>query len=219
MKRYLTAALALFTFIFTCALPSSADPITMLDGFQVQTGKVGMRADSVELRSSGSTGIAKLKFADSSANSPTITVPDSGSNASLILSGGTAYNQAKKQAFTWSVNNGGTLADGTTYKTLFCPGRAGLVTKISAIAGTAPIGGTSTIKVQKGVGGNTCLSAASVDPTSLADGVGAPLTLTSTAADITFTATNGFYLEWVTGTQTTDAATASITVEFEPDDI
>lgn len=205
------------------SLPASSAPLESLDTIHVKSGKVGMRSDSLELRSSGGTGVATFKFAGSSSNSPTITIPDSSSNANLVLTGGSLWQQSKRFVLTNSFNGGGTLSDSTTYKAFLVPGRAGTVTRVSVMAGTAPAGGTNTVKVLKGSSsGNTMLSAASYDPTNLTDNQASTMTLTSTAADLAVTASgadSGIYVEWAAGVQSTDAATVTISVEFEPDDL
>lgn len=113
----------------------------------------------------------------------------------------------------------GTAADGTTYRALLFPCRAGTVTAAGWGCITAPIGGTSTLKILKASSsGNTMLSTATVDPTTLTNNTFTAATLTGTAADLGVTATQGIYVELVTGTQTTDAVDLSVTIEFEPTD-
>jgi hypothetical protein len=85
MKKLLPTLVLLFA-----SLAAVAAPITMLDGFQVSPGKVGLRSDKMELRSSGSTGIATLKYADSVTTAPVITIPSSSGNDSLLLRADTA---------------------------------------------------------------------------------------------------------------------------------
>lgn len=177
-------------------------------------------------------------------NGDTITIQDLG-NANLIQSAGAQTiggvktfsaqpvfsvpliksnlgNQSKRVIYCLPINGGGTLSDSTTYRGWFVPGRAGSVTKISVIAATAPIGGTNTVKVLKGSSsGNTMLSAASYDPTGLTANQAAAMTLTSTSADLALTASgasSGAYIEWATGSQTTDAINCCVQIEFEPDD-
>lgn len=173
-----------------------------------------------------------------SANGDTITIQDLG-NANLIQSEGTqtingtktfgtplvkanVNASVKRQALTWYVNPIATavIADGATYKGFLPIGRAATVTKVNCLCGTAPVGGTSTIKVLKASGsGNTMLSTATVDPTTLVDNTISSLTLTGTGADLAVTAAQGVYLEWVSGTQTTDGVNCAINVEYELDDI
>lgn len=291
-----------------------AAPITMLDGVQVSPGKVGLRSDKIELRSSGSTGQATLKYADSVSTTPTITIPSSSGNDTVLLRADTATltnktltspsigtsmvltqtsgnytftwanpaaaraisiedplgtdvfvwkaatqtltnktltnptinaatlsgnlagspvfttplvkanvnTSVKRQSQSWQVNGaaGSVLADGTTYKGFLAPGRAVTITKVNCLCGTKPIGGTSTIKVLKAsASGNTTLSAATVDPTTFTDNTISSLTLTATGADLALTAAQGVYVEWVTGTQTTDGVNCTIAVEYELDDI
>lgn len=137
---------------------------------------------------------------------------------STPLGGASVNNSVKRQVFHFSPNSGGTIADNTTYRAYFAPGRAGTVTKVSIIAGTVPIGGTNAIAIKKaGASGNAML-AASFDPTGLVvDTISAPA-LTATAADRAITATQGIYVEWAAGSQSTDGANASVSIEFEPAD-
>ncbi len=230
------------------AAPAFAAPITMFDGFVVQAGKVGLKSDKVEFRSSGGSGKMTLKYADSSGNSPIITVPSSASNDEAVLkaatqtltgktltsptitsptiTGGLPASQiqtgsAKRQMATWQVNGaaGSVIADGATYKGFIPFGRAGTVTRVNCLCATAPVGGTSTIKFLKASGsGNTMLSAASLDPTTLADNVITSPALTATSANLGLTATQGVYVEWVAGTQSTDGVNCSLSVEYEPTD-
>lgn len=111
---------------------------------------------------------------------------------------------------------GGTLADSTTYRSLVAPGRIATVTGVFVVAQTPPAGGTNTVRVLKGSSaGNTMLSAASYDPTALVANTVTPMTLTATGADLTITAAQPIYVEWVSGVQTTDAINAVVGVEFE----
>lgn len=197
--------------------PVWADPITMLDGFQVASGKVGIRSDKNEMRSSGGTGIATIKYVDSSNNNRTYTVPDSGADANYVMTEGsqtingaktfssapsitgglTAANiqsgSAKRELLTWHFAQNvatQTAADGTTYSAILYPGRAGTVKAITFGCVTAPIGGTDTLKVKKGSsGGNTMLNAASLDATTLANNQATAATLTATGADLQVAAT------------------------------
>lgn len=200
--------------------PASAAPIESLDTFHVKKGKVGMRADSLELRSSGGAGVAKFKYADSSADSPVFTIPASSSNASVLVTGGSLWQQAKRQVLRAHLSpNTGAAADSTIYRGTLYFGRAGSVKRIQVGCQTAPIGGTDTIKILKASSsGNTMLNAATFDATTMTNNSCTNATLTSTSADLALTATQGVYCEYSAGVQTTDAIDVSVTVEFEPDD-
>lgn len=161
----------------------------------------------------GVTGAATLSSTLAVTGAVTLTVPLTAANIN---------KSAKRQVFLFNVNGGGTLADGTTYKASFVPGRAGTVTGASVFAQTPPVGGTNTVKILRGTSaGNTMLSAASYDPTGLTANQAAAMTLTATGADLAVAASganSAIYVEWVAGTQTTDAINAVIAVEFEPTD-
>ncbi|MBX9570905.1 MAG: hypothetical protein K2X77_18570 [Candidatus Obscuribacterales bacterium] len=161
----------------------------------------------------GVTGNATLGGTLAVTGAVTLTVPLTAANIN---------KSAKRQVFLFRPNNGGTIADGTTYAGFINPGRAGTVTGVSVIAGTPPVGGTNTVKVLRGSSaGNTMLSAASYDPTGLTANQAAAMTLTATGADLAVAASganSGIYVEWVAGTQSTDGVNACIAVEFEPTD-
>lgn len=186
-----------------------------------------------------------LSTATISANGDTITIQDLG-NANLVQSEGaqtingvktfgsapvitgglpaaqiqtgSAKRQLLRYHFAPNVATG-TVADGTTYRALLFPGRAGTVTRAGWGCITAPVGGTSTLKILKASSaGNTMLSTATVDPTTLTDNTFTPATLTATGADLAITATQGIYVELVAGTQTTDAVDVEAVIEFEPTD-
>lgn len=128
-------------------------------------------------------------------------------------------NGAKRQILQFAVNGGASCADSTTYQCLLIPGRAGIVKAINFVAATPPVGGTDTLIVKKGSSaGNTMLSAASVDATTLVANTVLPGTLTATSADLAITATQPIYVSYVSGVQTTDAINMNIQIEFEPND-
>lgn len=123
----------------------------------------------------------------------------------------------QRQSLVFSFNNGGTLADGTTYKGWLLVPFACTVKAISLVAQQPTVGGTNTFKALKAASnGNTLLSAATYDPTALVANTVAAMTLTGTAADLSLTAAQAIYVEYVTGTQTTDAINVSVVVEVEP---
>lgn len=126
---------------------------------------------------------------------------------------------AKRERFNFSVNAGGTIADGTTYTGYFAPGRAGTVTKVSLIASTAPVGGTNTVNVKKGGASGQSVLSAAFDPTTLVADTISAATLNATAANLAFTAAEGLYVEWVAGTQSTDGVRAAVCIEVEFDDL
>jgi hypothetical protein len=224
--------------------PALADPITMLDGFSVSSGKVGLTSDKIELRSSGSTGKATVKYVDSSANSRTYTWPDAGADASPVMTAGaqtiagvktfssapvitgglTAANiqtgSAKRQVLVATLSPiTGAAADATVYRATLFPGRAGTVTRVTLGCQTAPSVGVDTIKVLKGSSsGNTMLNAATFDANTLVANTATNATLTSTSADLGVTATQPIYCEYSAGTQTVDAIGISAVIEFEPTD-
>lgn len=229
------------------AAPALADPITMLDGFQVSPGKVGLRSDKEELRSSGSTGIATVKYVDSVSNNRIYTWPDAGTNSSPVMCDGnqtingtktfassptitggiTAANiqsgSAKREVFVAYLSpNTAAAADGTVYRATIFPGRAGTVKQISFGCQTAPTVGTDTLKVLKGSSaGNTMLSTATVDANTLTANQVLVGTLTATGADLQVTASGAgscIYCEYSAGTQTVDAIGIEATIEFEPTD-
>lgn len=125
----------------------------------------------------------------------------------------------KRERFTFQVNAGGTIADGTTYTGYFPLGRAGVVKGVYLIAATAPIGGTNTVDVKKGGASGQSVLAAAFDPTTLVADTISSATLNATAANIAFTAAQGLYVAWVAGTQTTDGVRAAVCVEVEFDDV
>lgn len=125
---------------------------------------------------------------------------------------------AKRIAFAFPVNAGGTLADGTTYRGQIPTTRAGQVTAVGILAATPPVGGTNTVNVKKGGASGQSVLAAAFDPVSLVANVVSSATLNATPANRAYTATEGLYWEWVAGTQSTDAVNAAVLVEVELDD-
>lgn len=182
-------------------------------GATTQTGNLSLGGNLAVTGTSAHTGAATFGSTVAVTGAVSLTVPLTKANVG---------NQSKRVIYTYSVANGGTLADSTTYRGWFVPGRAGSITKISVMAGTPPVGGTNTVKVLKGSSsGNTMLSAASYDPTGLTANQAAAMTLTGTAADLAITASganSGAYIEWAAGAQSTDAINAAVSIEFEPDD-
>lgn len=115
--------------------------------------------------------------------------------------------------------NTGAAANGTVYKAVIFPGRAGSVSRVVVGNQVAPIGGTDTVKVLKNASnGNTMLGSSSLDATTLTNFTPAQQVLTSTAADLSLTAAQGIYLEYNQGTTTTAAQDISVLVEFTPTD-
>lgn len=226
--------------------PVLADPITMQDGFSVQSGKVGLTSDKIEMRSSGGTGKATIKFTDSSSNTPVYTWPDVTTGAAPVMTEGsqtingaktfstaptitgglTAANiqsgSAKRELLRWTFAQNiatQTCADSTVYSARLFPGRAGVVKAIFFGCKTAPTVGTDTLKVLKGSSsGNTMLSAATFDANTLVADTASAATLTSTTADLALTATQPIYVEYSAGSQTVDAVDLSVTIEYEPTD-
>lgn len=135
----------------------------------------------------------------------TVTIPSSG---------------LKRKFFTVALSpNTGAAADSTVYRGFAFPGRAGTVKAVYIGCQTAPTVGTDTIKVLKtSASGNTMLSAATYDANSLTGGASTAMTLTSTAADLALTATQGVYCEYSAGSQTVDAIGIVATIEYEPSD-
>lgn len=131
-----------------------------------------------------------------------------------------ASGSAKREVLRASLSpNTGAAVDATTYKAMLFFGRAGIVKKITFGAIVPPAGGTCTLKALKATSsGNTMLSAATFDATTLVANTAATPTLTSTSADLAVTATQGIYLEYVGAQSVTDAQTVEAVVEFEPTD-
>ena len=112
-----------------------------------------------------------------------------------------------------TIANGGTIADGATHRVVFHPGRAGTLKQVAVSAITPPIGGTSTVKFLKN--NATAMTAADFDPTGLVANTLSKPALHATAANLAFTATDTIVAEWVSGTQTTDAVGAGVSIEYE----
>lgn len=97
-----------FALAVLLAGPALAIPITQYDGFEIKSGRVGMKADKIQLRSSGGTGIFTLQPAASINSDRTITLPDPGANASYVMTEGTqTINGAK--TFGGAVTHSSTL--------------------------------------------------------------------------------------------------------------
>jgi hypothetical protein len=222
MKRIAaTTVLALLVF----AQAVSAIPITQTDGFVIRAGKVGMKSDKLEFRSSGGTGVATFKYADSVNNNRTITIPDPGANATLattaagsITSANIASGSAKRQVICLRLApETGAAADSTTYSSLAIFNRAGTVTRIGFSAAVPPVGGTNTLEVLKN-NTTTQLSAATFDATTLTAFTTSNATLTGTGADLAMTATDTIHCKYNQGTATTAAEKVAVVIEFEPTD-
>lgn len=200
------------------------DGTSTVAGAATQTGNFSVGGNLAVTGTSAHTGAAT--FSSASFGTTTLHTGVATFSAqpvfSIPLIKSNLGNQSKRVIYTMSVNGGATVADATTYRGWFVPGRAGSVTKVSVIAATPPIGGTSTVKILKGSSsGNTMLGAASYDPVGLTANQAAAMTLTGTAADLAVTASganSGVYIEWAAGTQSTDAINAAISIEFEADD-
>lgn len=116
---------------------------------------------------------------------------------------------------TENLSISGALADGSTNKVLFTPGRAGTIKAIKVACAVPPASGTNTLKVRKN-GATTLISTASIDPTTLVAYVATALTLSGTAASLAFTATDTIELELVAGTQGTAMVAPSAQIEWQP---
>lgn len=234
--------LALIGLAATTVLPVTAEPITMLDGFQVSAGKVGLTSDKIELRSSGGTGKITVKYADSDNDSRIYTWPDAGADAAPVMTAGNqtiagtktfstpptitggltsaniASGSAKRQVQTVRLSpETGAAADATVYRGIISFKKAGTVTGISYGAAVVPTTGTNVIAVEKNsFTGNTMLNAASVTLNSAT--IGQSATLTATGADLALTAEQVITCEYNAGTQDVDAQQVYVTVEFEPTD-
>ena len=136
------------------------------------------------------------------------------------LAGADVNTAVSRQRAVIQIAGGSTIADGATYKQLFSVGRALTVNRILIAAAVKPAGGTNTVTIKKNVSGNTLLNAATFDPTTItANATIQALTLTSTAADLALDADDTVYIEWVAGTQTTDAQAAIIVIEYTVTDL
>ncbi len=187
---------------------------TTLTGAVNQTGNHAVTGNLSVSGTSAHTGAATFGSTVGITGALSLTVPLTAAN----IQTGSAKRELLTYHFAPNVATG-TAADGTTYRALLFPGRAGTITRAGWGCITAPVGGTSTLKILKASSsGNTMLSTATVDPTTLANNTYTAATLTATGADRGVTATQGVYVELVTGTQTTDAVDLSVTVEFEPTD-
>lgn len=226
--------------------PVLADPITMQDGFQIYPGKVGIRSDKNELRSSGGTGILTNKYADSTSNSWIYTAPDVGASANYVLTeGAQTINGAKTFSTLPTVPDGSIPAaklqtgsakrelmqakvcpaggaaasNSTVYFAFLYPSRAGIVKQITYATNVDPVSGTNTIKVLKAASnGNTMLSAASVSLNGTTINTATVATLTATGADLALTAGQPVYCEYSAGTQGAAAKDVTVTIEYEPTD-
>ena len=151
-----------------------------------------------------------------------VFIGDSANTANLTVTGTVTIPTSglKRKFFTVALSpNTGAAADSTVYRGFVFPGRAGTVKKVSIGCQVAPTVGTDTIKILKAAtNGNTMLSAATYDANSLTAATSTPMTLTSTAADLSLTATQGIYCEYSAGSQTVDAIGIVATIEYEPSD-
>ncbi|MBX9688197.1 MAG: hypothetical protein K2X27_15925 [Candidatus Obscuribacterales bacterium] len=226
------------------AAPAWAVPITMLDGVQVSPGKVGMRSDKIEFRSSGGTGLCTDKYVDSTNNSRTYTRPDVGANASYVMTEGTqTINGTKTFSTPPSITGGlpasgiqtgsakretqtimlspstGTAANTTVYSGLLSFTKACTVKAISYGTAVDPVSGTNTLKALKGSSsGNTMLSTASVSLNGTTANTVVAATLTATGADLSIPAATPLYFEYSAGTQGAAAKSVFMSVEVEKND-
>lgn len=108
---------------------------------------------------------------------------------------------------------GGTIPNGTVYKIVIAPGRAGTVSQISIAANVVPIGGVNTVQVLKN-GVTTLLVAATFDPTTIGSAnTSQTLSLTGTPASLALTATDTIQVIYTSGTQGTAAVAPTVSVE------
>lgn len=190
----------------------AGDEITTCNTAQNFFGAKYFRANTLYVSDTSSTNTALLTFPNLASSGGSLTTPSTGSDT-YITTGVSAGTQ--RERFQFNINSNGTLADGTTYSFYIVPGRAGTVTNVAVVAGTAPVGGTNTIDVKKGGSGGTSVLSATFDPTTLTANTIGTGTLSGTLATKQFTATQGLYISWATGTQTTDAVAATVCVEVE----
>lgn len=178
---------------------SGGSTITAASGMTVTSGGLTVTAGGLTV-SAGAVAVPSLS----------VTTPITNANIG---------NGAKRQILQFVANNGGSCADSTTYSALLIPGRAGVVKAIKFVSATPPVDGTDILLVKKGSSsGNTMLSAASVDATTMVANTVLSGTLTATSADLAVTATQPIYVAYTSGVQTTDAVGVGIQIEFEPDD-
>lgn len=169
------------------------------------------------LRASATAGRLEV-ITDSVGNQNAVAVAlsDASSNVATVQLLNSVGAIPKRTTITF--DGGALLVDGTTYATSWAPGRAIVVTKITATSAIAIVGGTNTLKVLKGTSsGNTMLSAATVDPTTFTAAVATNVALTSTGADLAIPASgtgSAVYCELVCGTMSTDGKGVSIDIEY-----
>lgn len=128
MKKTIPFLLALVMFGGAAA---SAAPLTSFDTIHVKAGKAGMRADKIEFRSSGGTGIHTLKSTNSSNTARTLTLPD----ATDTLVGKATTDTFTNKTLTSPTINGATLS-GTIAGTPTLSG-SGFVTAANIQSGSA----------------------------------------------------------------------------------
>lgn len=225
----LTAAPAYAQYSYEFKAPARFTKTTQFDGAVTHSSTVtntGTVTNSGNMTVGGTLGVTGATTLSSTAaitGNTTVggTLGVTGAlSLTVPLTKANANTSIKRMAGTWQVNAGGTIADGATYRAWIAPGRAATITKVTCLCGTAPIGGTSTVKVLKASSsGNTMLGAASLDPTTLSNNAITAPALTATSADLGLSTTQGAYLEWVAGTQTTDGVNCTVGVEYELDDI
>lgn len=178
------------------------------------------------------TADVKVAAANPAAES-TYTIPDVGTTANFVMTAGaqtiagtktfstplvkaSLNNSVKRHRLIVPIAAGGVLADSTVYKAFVPIGQIATVTGVFAIAQTPGVGGTNTLKVLKAnSAGNTMLSAASFNPTTLVANTISSIPLTGTGADLAVTAAQGIYVEYSTGVQTTDAENVAVVIEYE----
>jgi hypothetical protein len=115
---------------------------------------------------------------------------------------------------------GGSLANGTVYKTLIVPGKYCRLVDVKIIQSTVVVGGTNTLQVLQGSSaGTTMLSAATFDPTTISganQATSVPLSATPAALIVNASgAGSGVYVAYTSGTQGTAGVDTTISLEFE----
>lgn len=205
MNKYKKFVIALAYFLLAgLGLKVIAEPITQFDGFNIQPGRVGMLADTMQLRSVGGTGILTLAY-----------TPDTSVNSTVYL------DNVAVETFQAKVSpaGGAAAANATTYYAYIYPGHAGTVQSIRWATNVNPISGTNTIQVNKGSSaGASMLSTATVSLNGATSGTIQSGTLTATPANLSITATQGIYCAYVAGTQGAAAQDVTVFVDFNKTD-
>lgn len=205
-----------------CAVPAlpqaySALTTTLQNNFRLQGGNLQFQTRS--LTGQGAWGNVTSITVPNPAAARTITIPDAGGNSTAVLTTGAANGiVAKAKEFgTGFGPQSAALTDSTTYTVVMAPGRAGVVQKISIACRVVPAGATCTMAIKKN-NGNTMLSTATFDLTTLVADTITAGTLTATTADLTLTATDTITCSVVTGATSTDIQAPTVTVEMLPND-